>query len=199
MELLLKLGPDKRWCVNFLGAGGASGTIAKAISAYDKDFSDALYGTEEKGRYVCQSRVEKMLKHEYNLVEDRITRDKHPSKQFFAFANTVATINFQKTSQGHGWFGVKFQTSSDAAPSEVFLHARLHESDALQQQMTTGQLGVNLIYGCFFFHSEPKVLLKSLYDNIESDHLEIDMIQMNGPAFEGVDNRICHFSLLSWV
>ena len=90
---------------HFFRAGGASGTIAKAISAYDKDFSDALYGTEENGRYVCQSRLEKMLLHEYNLVEDRIQRDKHPSKQFFAFANTVATINYSKTSQGHGWFG----------------------------------------------------------------------------------------------
>ena len=191
-----EIGAGQEVVRHFFRAGGASGTIAKAISAYDKDFSDALYGIEQHGRYVCQSRLEKMLKHEYNLVEDRIKRDKHPSKQFFAFANTVATINFQKTSQGHGWFGVKFQTSPDAAPSEVFLHARLHESDALQQQMTTGMLGVNLIYGCFFHHSEPKELLKSLYDNIESDHLEIDTIQMNGPAFEGVDNRVLSLQLV---
>ena len=191
-----EIGAGQEVVRHFFRAGGASGTIAKAISAYDKDFSDALYGTEQHGRYVCQSRLEKMLKHEYNLVEDRIKRDKHPSKQFFAFANTVATINFQKTSQGHGWFGVKFQTSPDAAPSEVFLHARLHESDALQQQMTTGKLGVNLIYGCFFHHSEPKELLKSLYDNIESDHLEIDTIQMNGPTFEGVDNRVLSLQLV---
>ena len=135
-----EIGAGQEVVRHFFRAGGASGTIAKAISAYDKDFSDALYGTEQHGRYVCQSRLEKMLKHEYNLVEDRIQRDKHPSKQFFAFANTVATINFQKTSQGHGWFGVKFQTSADEEPSEVFLHARLHESDALQQQMTTGKL-----------------------------------------------------------
>ena len=191
-----EIGAGQEVVRHFFRAGGASGTIAKAISAYDKDFSDALYGTEQHGRYVCQPRLEKMLKHEYNLVQDRIKRDKHPSKQFFAFANTVATINFQKTSEGHGWFGVKFQTSADAAPSEVFLHARLHESDALQQQMTTGKLGVNLLYGCFFHNSEPKELLKSLYDNIERDHLEIDTIQMNGPAFKGVDNRILSLQLV---
>ena len=191
-----EIGAGQEVVRHFFRAGGASGTIAKAISAYDKDFSDALYGTEENDRYVCQSRLEKMLLHEYNLVVDRIQRDKHPSKKFFAFANTVATINYSKTSQGHGWFGVKFQTAPDAAPSEVFLHARLHESDALQQQMTTGKLGVNLLYGCFFFNEDPKELLKSLYDNIECDHLEIDMIQMNGPAFEGVDNRILSLQLV---
>ena len=191
-----EIGAGQEVVRHFFRAGGASKTIAKAISAYDKDFSDALYGTEQHGRYVCQARLEKMLKHEYSLVEDRIKREKHPSKQFFTFANTVATINFQKTSQGHGWFGVKFQTSPDAKPSEVFLHARLHEADVLQQQMTTGKLGVNLIYGCFFHHSEPKKLLKSLYDNIEEDHLEIDTIQMNGPAFKGVDNRILSLQLV---
>jgi len=191
-----EIGAGQEVVRHFFRAGGASGTIAKAISAYDKDFSDAIYGIEHKGRYVCQARLEKMLKHEYSLIEERLKREHHPSKRYFTFANTVATINFQKTSQGHGWFGVKFQTSPDEAPSEVFLHARLHETDALQQQVTTGILGVNLIYGCFFFNDKPKELLQSLYDNIEPNILEIDMIQMNGPAFEGVDNRLLSLYLV---
>lgn len=191
-----EIGAGQEVVRHFFRAGGASGTIAKAISAYDKDFSDALYGTELKGRYVCQTRLEKMLKHEYHLIEERLPRDKHPTKQYFTFANTVATINYQKTSQGHGWFGVKFQTSADEEPSEVFLHARLHESDALQQQITTGKLGVNLMYGCFFSHANPREILISLYDNIERDHMEVDMIQMNGPAFENVDNRILSLQLV---
>lgn len=191
-----EIGAGQEVVRHFFRAGGASGTIAKAISAYDKDFSDALYGTEAKGRYVCQTRLEKMLKHEYHLIEERLPRDKHPSKQYFTFANTVATINYQKTSQGHGWFGVKFQTSPNEEPSEVFLHARLHESDALQQQITTGKLGVNLIYGCFFLNTNPREILLSLYDNIEKDHMEIDMIQMNGPAFKDVDNRILSLQLV---
>lgn len=191
-----EIGAGQEVVRHFFRAGGASGTIAKAISAYDKDFSDALYGAEEKGRYVCQSRLEKMLKHEYQLIEERLPRDKHPTKQYFIFANTVATINYQKTSQGHGWFGVKFQTSAEEEPSEVFLHARLHENDALQQQATTGKLGVNLMYGCFFSHDNPREILLSLYDNIERDHMEIDMIQMNGPAFKNVDNRILSLQLV---
>ena len=180
---------------HFFRAGGASGTIAKAISAYDKEFSDAIYGKEKKDRYVCKQRLEKMLKHEYQLIEERINRENHPTKQFFAFANTVATINFQKSSQGHGWFGLKFQTEPGKEASEVILHARLHETDALQQQITTGILGTNLIYGCYFFYKDPKELLKSLYDNLDRSQIEIDMIHMNGPDFANVDNRLLSLQL----
>ena len=136
-----EIGAGQEVVRHFFRAGGASGTIAKTISAYDKDFSDAIYGKEAKGRYVCESRIDKMLDHEYGLIEERITRKDHPTKQYFAFANTVATINYHKTSQGHGWFGIKFQTSASSEPNTVVLHARFHEQDALLQQQTTGMLG----------------------------------------------------------
>tara|TARA_B110000459_G_C16619641_1_gene500871 strand:+ start:1233 stop:2708 length:1476 start_codon:yes stop_codon:yes gene_type:complete len=191
-----EIGAGQEVVRQFFRAGGASGTIAKAISAYDKDFSDAIYGEEKKGRYVCRVRLEKMLKHEYQLIEERLKRENHPSKQYFAFANTVTTINFHKTTQGHGWFGVKFQTKAGQAPSEVFLHAMLHESDLLQQQLTTGLLGTNLLYGCFFFYKNPRELLKSLYDNLDRSQVEIDMIQMNGPDFDHVDNRLLSLQLV---
>ena len=135
----------------------------------------------ENGRYVCESRVKKMLVHEYQLMEDRLKRNEHASKHFFAFANTVATINYHKTIQGHGWFGLKFQTAPDREPNEVILHSRLHETDALLQHQTVGMLGVNLIYGCVFFYKKPKELLQSLYDNLDRDRVEIDMIEMIGP------------------
>ena len=92
-----EIGAGQEVVRHFFRAGGASGTIVKTISAYDKDFSDAIYGKEAKGRYVCESRIDKMLEHEYGLIEERITRDDHPTKQYFAFANTVATINYHKT------------------------------------------------------------------------------------------------------
>lgn len=191
-----EIGAGQEVVRHFFRAGGASGTIAKTISAYDKDFSDAIYGRETKGRYVCESRLVKMLDYEYDLIEDRLSRAQHPTKHFFAFANTVATINYHKTIQGHGWFGLKFQTSPDKAPNTVLLHARLHEQDALLQQQTTGILGVNLIYGCLFFHKRPKDLLQSLYDDLDRDQVEIDMIQMNGPDFEAVDNRLLSLQLV---
>ena len=191
-----EIGAGQEVVRHFFRAGGASGTIAKAISAYDKKFSDAIYGEEESSRYVCESRVRKMLRHEYQLMEDRLDRNEHGSKHFFAFANTVATINYHKTIQGHGWFGLKFQTAPDRKPNEVILHARLHEQDALAQHQTVGMLGVNLIYGCVFFYKQPKALLQSLYDNLDRDQVEIDMIEMNGPDFEEVDNRLLSLQLV---
>ena len=191
-----EIGAGQEVVRHFFRAGGASGTIAKAMSAYDKDFSDAIYGKEAKGRYVCKPRLVNMLNHEYRLIEERLKRSDHPTKTFFSYANTIATINFSKTVQGHGWMGVKFQTSPENEPSEIILHARFHEQDSLLQQATTGVLGVNLIYGCFFLHQSPEELLLSLYDNIARDQVEIDMIEMIGPDFAKVDNRLLSLQLV---
>jgi hypothetical protein len=191
-----EIGAGQEVVRHFFRAGGASGTIAKAMSAYDKDFSDAIYGKEEKGRYVCKARVDNMLNHEYRLIEERLNRDDHPTKEFFSYANTFATINFQKTIQGHGWMGVKFQTAANREPNVVIIHARLHESDVLLQQATVGTLGVNLLYGCFYTFKQPKELLQSLYDNLNRDQVEIDTIQFSGPDFENVDNRIMSLQLV---
>ena len=150
-----EIGAGQEVVRHFFRAGGASGTIAKAMSAYDKDFSDAIYGKEAKGRYVCEARIDKMLEHEYNLIEERITREDHPTKQYFAFANTVATINYHKTIEGHGWFGMRFQTAPNKPANTVILHARFHEPDALLQHASIGILGVNLIYGCHFLYKHP--------------------------------------------
>lgn len=191
-----EIGAGQEVVRHFFRAGGASGTIAKTISAYDKDFSDAIYGIEPDGRYVCESRVRKMLDHEYKLIEDRLDRNDHPTKHFFTFANTITTINYHKTNQGHGWFGLQFQSQADKAPNEVIMHVRFHEADALLQHQSVGSLGVNLIYGCMFFHKRPNDLLLSLYDNLERSQIEIDMIEMNGPDFESTDNRLLSLQLV---
>lgn len=191
-----EIGAGQEVVRHFFRAGGASGTIAKAMSAYDKDFSDAIYGKEEKGRYVCKPRLINMLNHEFRLIEARLDRKDHPTKKFFSYANTFATINYSKTIEGHGWMGVKFQTDPNKEPNVVIIHARLHESDALLQQATVGVLGVNLLYGCYFFYQKPKELLLSLYDNLVRDQVEIDMVQMTGPDFESIDNRLLSLQLV---
>jgi hypothetical protein len=191
-----EIGAGQEVVRHFFRAGGASGTIAKAMSAYDKDFSDAIYGKEEKNRYVCEPRLRKMINYEYGLIEQRLDRAKHPSKKFFTFANTVATIDFHKRYQGHGWMGIKFQTSAEKAPNEVIAHIQLHENDAGLQQETVGTIGVNMIYGCFFYYQNPREFLKSLYDNLTRDQVEIDMISMTGPDFETVDNRLLSLQLV---
>ncbi len=191
-----EIGAGQETVRHFFRSGGASGTIAKAMSAYDKAFSDAIYGIENDGRYVTQARLEKMLGHEMNLMEDRIHRDKHPDKLFFTYANTVATIDFAKKYKGHGWVGIRFQTDPNEDYSEIVLHIRFKQTDAKLQQETLGHLGVNLIYGAFYKNHKPKDLLAYLYDHIESDTLEIDMINFSGPRFANVDNRLMSLQLV---
>ncbi|WP_461533040.1 TonB-dependent receptor [Sinomicrobium sp.] len=191
-----EIGAGQETVRNFFRAGGASGTIAKAMSAYDKDFSDAIYGLEDDGRYVTQSRLKKMLDHEIRLVEDRISRKRHPNKLFFTYANTVATIDFSKKYKGHGWVGLRFQADPTENYNEIIIHIRFHQTDTQMQQETLGVLGVNLIYGAYYMHDQPKKLLKSLYDNIDKDDLEIDLINFSGPRFLKVDNRLMSLQLL---
>ncbi|TYP96092.1 hypothetical protein C7447_10929 [Tenacibaculum adriaticum] len=191
-----EIGAGQETVRNFFRAGGASGTIAKAMSAYDKDFSDAIYGIEADNRYVTEERLKKMLKHEMELIEERLTRQTHPDKLFFSYANTVATINFSKKFKGHGWIGLKFQLDPLEDYNEIVLHLRFKETDARAQQETLGVLGVNLIYGAYYLNDNPKELLKSFYDNIDKDKLEIDMINFSGPRFMYVDNRLMSLQLV---
>ncbi len=191
-----EIGAGQETVRHFFRAGGASGTIAKAMSAYDKDFSDAIYGVEDDGRYVTEKRLKKMLSHEMKLIEDRISRYKQPDKIFFSYANTVATIDFAKKYKGHGWVGIRFQITPEGDFNEIILHVRFHENDARLQQLTLGTLGVNLIYGAFYKHDNPKKLLKYLYDHIDQDQIEIDTINFSGPQFEEVDNRLMSLQLV---
>jgi len=191
-----EIGAGQETVRNFFRAGGASQTIAKAMSAYDKDFSDAIYGTEPDNRYVTENRLKKMLTHEIELIEDRINRKKHPEKLFFSYANTVATIDFSKKFKGHGWVGFKFQLNPLEDYNEIILHVRFKQTNAQLQQETLGELGVNLIYGGFYMHDDPKAIVKSLYDNIEQDQIEVDMINFSGPRFTYVDNRLMSLQLV---
>jgi hypothetical protein len=191
-----EIGAGQETVRHFFRAGGASQTIAKAMSAYDKDFSDAIYGKEIYNRYVTQNRLRKMLRYEVSLIEERLTRNKYPSSRFFSYANTVTTINFEKTFKGHGWVGVRFQLNENEEYSEIVLHVKFRENNATLQQETIGNLGVNLIYGAFKYSDNPRRLIDSLYDDVDLDSLEIDMIDFNGPAFAYVDNRLMSLQLV---
>ncbi|NKI25070.1 hypothetical protein SAMN04487911_10545 [Arenibacter nanhaiticus] len=192
-----EIGAGQETSGHFFKSGGASGTIAKAMSAYDKDFSDAIYGIEEDGRYVTQSRLKKMLSHEMAHMDERISREKHPDRLFFSYANTVATIDFSKRYKGHGWVGIRYQLDPNQTElNEIILHLRFKQNEARLQQETLGILGVNLIYGAFYKHDKPRKLLKYLYDHIDKDTIEIDMINFSGPNFSEVDNRLMSLQLV---
>lgn len=191
-----EIGAGQETVRHFFRAGGASGTIAKAMSAYDKEFSDAIYGVEGDRRYVTENRLRKMLTHEVKLIEERIPRKDQPNKMFFSYANTVTTIDFAKRFKGHGWVGIKYQIDPSQAYNEIILHVRFKENDARLQQETLGKLGTNLIYGAFYKHNMPKKLLRYLYDHISKDQLEIDTINFSGPLFKEVDNRLMSLQLV---
>ena len=193
---VVEIGAGQEVARHFYRVGAASGTIAKSMSAYDKSFSDSIYGKEDDSRYVTQNRLDKMLSHEMNLLEKRISRDEYPDKFFFVYANTVATIDFVKKFKGHGWMGIRFQTDPNDDYSEIKLHLRFHQNEAKLQQESLGIMGVNLIYGAFYKHNEPLKLMKYLYDHIDDQSIEIDTINFNGPLFKDVDNRLISLELV---
>jgi hypothetical protein len=192
-----EIGGGQEVARNFFQVGGASGTIAKTISAYDKRFSDALYceGKEMK-RYVSRDRLELMLDTEYNEMVKLLAGTRDQNTRFFSFADTVSTINYQKTNVSHGWLGVDFQLEPGHLPNRVILHVRLHENDNLLQQNSLGTLGVNLIYACFYFWEWPNTFLQSLLDNLSTDRIEITMIHMGGPQLGYIDNRLLAVQLV---
>tara|TARA_S200000501_G_scaffold378359_2_gene440541 strand:+ start:753 stop:2216 length:1464 start_codon:yes stop_codon:yes gene_type:complete len=191
-----EIGAGQEVVRHFFRCGGASGTIAKAMSAYDMDVSDAIYGKERDKRYVCESRLKKMLNREYNLLEERLSRKKHPTKKFFSFADTIATTKYNNKSPGHGWMGIKFQTKAKEEPSEIIIHLRLHDREARSQQECVGILGANLMHASFNYFSSPKKIIDSLYDSLSKVQLEIDMVEMNGKLFSHIDNRLLSLYLV---
>ncbi|MBN1339432.1 MAG: hypothetical protein JXA03_08915 [Bacteroidales bacterium] len=193
---LAEIGGGQEVARNFFQAGGASGTVAKSISAYDKAFSDKLYNKNRPGRYVSEERLAKMLDTEYAELIQLLSGNKEESRRFFTFANTVETLNFKKDNQSHGWLGVRFQLTPGGAENEVILHVRLLDNDALLQQNALGILGVNLIFACFYHHEFPNTFLQSLTDNLTSDRIEITMIRMKGSEMGYVDNRLLAVQLV---
>ncbi|TAD95506.1 MAG: TonB-dependent receptor [Bacteroidetes bacterium] len=188
-----EIGAGQEVASNFFKAGGASGTIAKTMSAYDMAFSDAIYG--ETKRYVSEDRLLQMLDKEFSLLPIRLP-EKAPTTRFFAFADTVEALNFRRTNQGHGWLGVQFQLRPDTPPNHCVIHVLLHDSDQMLQQQVLGIVGVNLIYGCFFYHHNPETFLDSLVDDLMPGRIEIDYFELKGPDFPNFDNRVISLKLV---
>lgn len=193
---IAEIGAGQEVARNFFKVGAASGTIAKAMSAYDMAFSDAIYGTEENNRYVSQSRVKKMLDHEFTLLKERLQGEKYEGRRLFAFANTITTLNFARTNDPHGWIGIRYQLEEDAEPNEIILHVRIYDNNTILQQRVIGELGVNLIFGAYEYANDPETVVISLKDYLSTNHLEIDMIKFEGPNHKEVDNRLLSLLLV---
>lgn len=180
-----------RW---FFRVGGAAGTIAKSMSAYDMAVSDAIYG--ECSRYVCRQRLEDMLEHEHRLNLERLRESRGDTTAFFTFADTVSARNYHGTNECHGWMGVRFQAHPRDQDSQIIIHVRMLDPDNALQQEAIGIVGVNMLYAAFFLHHEPDQLIESLLDNLSTRRIEIDMIEFSGIAFRHVDNRVMSLRLV---
>ena len=189
-----EIGAGQEVARRFFRIGGAAGTIAKTMSAYDMTFSDAIYGPAD--RYVSRVRLQTMLDHEYNLLIERLDAKFGAEKTFFVFADTVAARSFKQRSESHGWLGMRFQSEPRAQPSQIIIHVRLLDQTNVEQQEALGVIGVNLLYGAFYHH-QPEKLISSLHENLDSGRIEVDMIKFSGPVFQSVDNRLMSLQLVS--
>jgi hypothetical protein len=189
-----EIGAGQEVAREFFHAGGASGTIAKSISAYDMVFSDAIYG--KAPRYVSRERLKLMLDHEYGLLVERLSAVRGERTNFFVFADTVATSNPSGANEAHGWLGIRFQSQPIGVPSEIILHVRMRDKDPILQQQALGIVGVNLIFGALYYRADPRKLIESLQDNLGTDRIEVDMLRFSGQSFENIDNRLMSLHLV---
>src|ERR1700740_3496946 len=181
-----------RW---FLRVGAASGTVAKTISAYDKEVSDDLYGRGT--RYVSQPRLKALMESEWKPVLAALQASRGPTTRFFTFVDTISARNFAGTNECHGWVGLRFHRQPNGPASQVILHINLRDSSNVQQQEAVGILGVNLIYAAFFHLGSPEEFLASVFEELSLGQIEIDLVELDGPAFETWDRRALHAFLVA--
>ncbi len=189
-----EIGAGQEVARNFFQAGAAAGTIAKTMSAYDKTYSDAIYGEEPSNRYVSENRLYKMLDHEWNLMEERLSESR-PDANFFVFADTVQAINYTRTIKGNGWLGLRFRLRPDGPINDMVLHVKMLDTNNRLQQEAIGVLGVNMIYAIFYYNDHPEKMVRSLVDNIK-DRVSIDLLRINGEDFNFFDKRLISLYLV---
>lgn len=189
-----EIGAGQEVARHFFYVGGASGTVAKTISAYDMTFSDAIYGPTP--RYVSRQRLYQMLEYEYKLLIERLGESRASRTSFFALANTVAARSYNHPAESHGWLGIRYQAHPRAEPNQIIIHVRMLDKENVQQQEALGIIGVNLIYGAFYLYQNPEQLIGSLLDGLSTDRIQVDMVKFTGPDFHYIDNRIMALQLV---
>lgn len=193
---IVEIGAGQEVARNFFRAGGAAGTVAKTMSAYDMQVSNDIYGTEESGRYVSRSRLMKMLDKEFTAITDLLTPSRPKNTTFFSYAATVTAKSYLQNNECHGWIGIRLQLYPSAAPSDIILHVRMLDNDGSGQQEALGILGVNLIHAAYNHFTQPKKIIESLAHELEPGRIEIDTINFSGPYFEETENRLMNLHLI---
>src|SRR5271154_593137 len=166
----------------FFLVGGASATVAKTISAYDKEVGDDLYGSAP--RYVSRQRLEAMLDKEWTQLLAQLSNARGAHTRFFSFVDTVSARNFAGTNDPHGWVGLRFQLQPAGPPNDILLHINMRDPSNVLQQQAVGILGVNLIYAAFYEVQIKDSFLEGPAQDVVAERIEIDYVDFRGPAFE---------------
>jgi hypothetical protein len=181
-----------RW---FLRVGGASGTVAKTISAYDKEVSDHLYGTGT--RYVSKPRLQAMLDNEWDQLLQQLQASRGAHTKFFSFVDTISARNYAGTNDSHGWVGLRIQREPGGPHNDIILHVNLRDPSNVQQQEAVGVLGVNLIYAAHHVSGSPEEFLASVFEDLDLSRVEIDCLELSGPCFEQWNRNEIHALLVA--
>lgn len=181
-----EIGAGQEVSRTFLQAGAAAGTVAKSLSAYDMQMSDALYGTAK--RYVTLERATQMAEGEYKDLEAYVREGKAawggraPDVKFFSFASTLAAKAYMSDRECEGWIALKYQHESFAEPSLITIHVRMTDPTAQLQGEAIGVLGTNLVY-LTTKTTDPYAIATFLLDGLDEGRLEVDYINFEGPGF----------------
>ena len=195
---IVEIGAGQEVARRFFSAGGAAGTVAKTMSAYDMTVSDEIYGRAH--RYVGRERLEQMLQREFDLLVSRLAEVRPRHTTFFAYAATVAAKSYAKQSESHGWVGLRLQLRPGEPPNDIVLHLRMLDDENPLQSEALGMLGVNLVHAAYHYANRPEWIIESLLDNIGQGRLEVDLINFAGPAFSFVENRLMNLHLIrAWL
>lgn len=189
-----EIGAGQETVNHFFRASGTAGLVAKSISAYDMTMSDNIYG--RSGRYVSQPRLVAMLDHEYEILLERLSPKRGDRTTFFSFCNTVKARGWKDAGECHGWLGIRYQMRPGAPPSDIILHARLLDVEALDQMEALGILGTNLIHAAFHQRGHLQRFVESLVDNLAPGRVEVDMLKFSGEGYGFFDNRLCALQLV---
>ncbi|WOO39997.1 TonB-dependent receptor [Rubellicoccus peritrichatus] len=189
-----EIGAGQEVARHFFKVGGAAGTIAKSMSAYDMKFSDEIYG--KASRYVSRERLIQMLDHEYALLNERLSADRGKDSTFFVYANTVAAASYHSNKNCHGWMGMRYQIRPEAPPNDIIVHVRMWDKTPTAQQEALGMFGVNFIWASLIYFEDIDMFVSSLIDHLGIERIEVDMLEFHGPDFKKLDNRIVAMKLV---
>lgn len=180
----------------FLRVGGAKGTVARSVSAYDMQMSDKMYGSAS--RYVTKERMLQMCHQEYRELEEACRKNKGEDTRFFSFASTVAAKAYMSNRECEAYMGCYYQKEKGQEPSLVWLHVRMNDPDAQLQADALGTLGCNLVYLCKQKGLPALTVIRHLLDDIEPGRLNVNWASFQGPGWQTVDDRLVALWLVQY-